>query len=270
MSVSDNDEPIFPGESPIRQLLNQLPQEKREFVIQLLAELGLLNDPASMPIFIALQYYVNLIESVPQGMRSAADEALRNFLVSVGTVQTNIDNSIDRLQQIVENSATNHQEKLVEASKTVEQTFIDLVSIAAQGHIKWKEDLQGVLKEAEKVAVNNYKAATAKIDEKRQAERAQERRLFDQEIRRESFWRSMGSTVVAILAVGGVCWWGSGVVTQQRIYKEFGGEAPYDELRNFAKKGDNPDRLARCRADSNPKCTFWLVDPKSLPPDQRQ
>lgn len=93
---------------------------------------------------------------------------------------------------------------------------------------------------------------------------ANARSIYLKDVLKQGLIWASGVTAIALLAVGSISWWGSSILTKQQIYKEFGGESMYDTMLYFNRLGDNPDLLLRCKASSNPKCTVWIADPKSL------
>jgi hypothetical protein len=92
--------PILLGDSILEKLLHQMPQEKREFVLLLMQELGLPKDDPALPLLIALEYYVNLLQDIPEAMEAAADEALKKLLSSYAPIQEKLSGTVWEIDQI--------------------------------------------------------------------------------------------------------------------------------------------------------------------------
>jgi hypothetical protein len=92
--------PILLGDSILEKLLHQMPQEKREFVLLLMQELGLPKDDPALPLLIALEYYVNLLQDIPEAMQQSADAALKKSLSSYATIQDKLSGTVWEIDQI--------------------------------------------------------------------------------------------------------------------------------------------------------------------------
>lgn len=250
-------EPILPGDGYINKLLNQLPKDDREFVLRLLAELGLANDPASMPFFIVFQYYLNFFKRVPDEMEEAARASLKEALIVYGKIQAEIDKSIGQVE-----SQADRVESEVDRVDAIRHQFV--------------EDIKNLLPlfgsafdAASQTAAETYEKTLKTLNKNSQQDLEKERTKIRNTYLKDVMWQgfiwAVPVMLVALLCVGGAAYWGGIQRGQTTIvgeaFQSFGGETNYNFARDLIKRSDNIQRINRCQQDKNDKCTLWIADP---------
>ncbi len=241
---------ILTGNTILDKLLNQLSQDDREFVLRLMTELGIRSDDPMHPLLVALQYYICLLRDIPEQMRAAAKDSMREALTTYGTIQTKIDNSVDRVK-----------------------TQVDRVD-GIREH--WKQDAEALLPKlttafdaAKKTSIEAHQAEMRKNAEAELQSWGQElestRRIYLGDVLKQGLIWASGATVIALLAVGGTAYWigsqqGRSAAVQDS-YKAFGGQSNYGFAKNLMNRGDNVQRFVKCQEDGNEKCTVWMQNP---------
>ncbi len=168
---------ILEGESILEKLVNQMPQEKREFVLLLMAELGLPKNDPSLPLLIALQYYVNILQDIPEAMQGSADAALKKSLSSYAAIQTRLSGTVQEIDLI-----------RTQWSSDTRRLFIDV-----QNHFN----------AASKLALQRYEAELVAANRERLKEFAREwrelQKNYIRDVNRQGMWHSAGVGLVAII-----------------------------------------------------------------------
>ncbi|NJL23482.1 MAG: hypothetical protein HC895_25950 [Leptolyngbyaceae cyanobacterium SM1_3_5] len=250
-------QPLLPGDGYIKKLLNQLPPDDREFVLQLLAELGLANDPASMPFFIVFQYYLNYFKRVPDDIEEVSKEALNNALIAYGKIQSEVDESIGKVE--------------FQADRVKGE--VDRVDVIRDNFV---EDIKNLLPlfgsafdTANQTAAETYEKTLKKLNKISQQdlekERSQIRTTYMKDVMWQGFIWAVPVMLVALICVGGATYWvgnqhGRNAAIQD-VYASFGGRDRYEFAQDLIRLGDNGDRIVRCYDTNNDKCTLWIKNP---------
>lgn len=241
---------ILTGNTILDKLLNQLSQDDREFVLRLMTELGIRADDPMHPLLVALQYYICLLRDIPEQMRSAAKDSMREALTTYGTIQTEIDNSVDRVK-----------------------AQVDRVDDIRE---QWNQDAEALLPKlstafdtAKKTSIEAHQAEMRKNAETHLQDWAQElestRKIYLADVLKQGLIWAGSAVTIALLAVGGTTYW---IGTQhgrdgavQNSYKAFGNQANYDFAKNLMNRSDNVQRFVKCQEEDNEKCTVWMKTP---------
>jgi|GEM_PF-3824758 len=249
-SNSGNSKPILTGNTILDKLLNQLSKDDREFILRLMAELGIPTNDPMHPFLVALQYYVHILREIPAAMKSSADESFRKAVTVYGTIQTNIDNSTKKIE--------------TEVGK------IDSI------RVQWGNDVKALLPEfrtafdeAMKTATAAYQKKINKIAETSLQDWGRElestRTIYLRDVFQQGLIWAGSSTAIALLSVGGAAYW---VGTQhgrdaavQASYKAFGRQPSYDFAKELMNREDNVQRFIKCQDEGNEKCTVWIKNP---------
>ncbi len=249
---------VLTGSTVLDKLLNQLPAADRELVLRLMMELGLPPNDPTFPLLVAMQYYVNIFKQVPGEIESAAEDSVDRAIAHYAEIEQGLGESVTLVNSL--------RQQWIKDAKALLPGIKEAFNESLQQSMHSADILLKTKIDAYKKEINQ-----SQFDSMQEwAERMENtRNLYLRDVVRQG-WVWAGSAVaIALVAVGAVCWWGGSTLTRQQIYSSFGGEKIYKTMLFFNHLGDNPDRLLRCRATKNPKCTVWLVDPKTLPPEQR-
>jgi len=241
-----NQRRILTGNTILDKLLNQLSQDDREFVLRLMTELGIRADDPMHPLLVALQYYICLLRDIPEQMRAAAKDSMREALTTYGTIQTKIDNSVDQVKAQVDR--------------------VDGI----REH--WKQDAEALLPklttafdDAKKISIEAHQAEMRKNAEAELQGWGEELKSVRTLYLRDVLWQGLiwaGSAVaIAILAVGGAAYSFGTQQGRASVVKEFGNQDWFDIGKATINRADNKQRILSCYRDSNPKCTVWITDP---------
>jgi hypothetical protein len=162
--------PILLGDSILEKLLHQMPQEKREFVLLLMQELALPKDDPALPLLIALEYYVNLLQDIPEAMEAAADEALKKWLSSYAAIQEKLSGTVREIDQIRVRWGQDTRALIVD----VQHMFDEARRLAIQ---RYEADLMAAQREQMKVFRREWQEVQAE---------------YVRDVNRQSFWAAAG------------------------------------------------------------------------------
>ncbi len=228
-------ESLLAGDSILEKLLNQIPQEKREFVLLLLNELGIPKDDPSLPLLIALEYYVNLLEDIPNAMETSADKALKQSLEQYAAIQERLTGTVEEIDAL-----------RVQWFNDTEQLF---------------RNLKQAFDAAKRKAIQDYDIALAQVNRQRMTQANEQWELFQfdlgRQLNRQGFLHSLGAMLAASLVIAPLAGW---IGWQLHYQQLFGREDGLFFLKMSAFR-DNRQRLQRCRQtvqQNGGKCTFWI------------
>jgi hypothetical protein len=226
---------ILEGDSILEKLVNQMPPEKRQFVLLLMAELGLPKDDPSLPLLIALQYYVNILQDIPEAMEAAADVALKQALSAYAGIQTRLAGTVLEIDAVRANWLRDTQELLGD------------VAISFEG--------------ARQAAVQQY-ADLLRVNERRLKAFAKEwrdlQKHYAQDIRRQGMQIAFGVGLAALIVCSALAGW-VGASSHPTLPTPTQTEMTFSRM---ATLHDNSLRLERCFKDqenNGGKCTFWIA-----------
>lgn len=245
-----NHKPILTGNTVLDKLLNQLEKDDREFILRLMAELGIPTNDPMHPFLVALQYYVQILREIPAAMKSAADESFRKAATVYGSIQSNLNHSVAQIEGIRLQWGEDTKALLPEFSSTFNTAFDQAIQSA---DVVLKKKVEAYRQEINQIN------ATASRDWSQELVRTRNLYLSD------VFWQGLvwasSATAIALLIVAGAAYW---LGTQQGraiAAQEFGDQDWYTISQQLINRADNKQRLLRCNQDRNVKCTLWMEDP---------
>jgi hypothetical protein len=247
----NKNKPVLSGSTVLDKLLNQLPKDDREFVLRLMAELGIKADDPTHPLLAAMQYYVSILRDIPKEMRESADDAFRKAIAVYGNIQGQIDNSATRIEAGVE-QLDSIRVQWIKQAEALLPTFKTAFNASFEASLKTVEaGYKLKAEEVEKTKVKEWKQNLENF-----------RREYFSDIRKMVLAISGGVLVVPLLVGMSAAYWFGVQQGRSNAVKEFGNEDWYSISRELINRADNKQRLINCNKDDNPKCTVWLRDPQ--------
>ena len=245
-----NHKPILTGNTVLDKLLNQLEKDDREFILRLMAELGIQTNDPMHPFLVALQYYVQILREIPAAMKSAADESFRKAATVYGSIQSNLNYSVAQIEGIRLQWGEDTKALLPEFSSTFDAAFDQAVQ-SADAVLKKKV-------EAYRQEINQINA-TASRDWSQELVRTRNLYLSD------VFWQGLvwasSATAIALVVVAGSAYWLGTQQGRALAAQEFGDQDWYTISQQLINRADNKQRLIHCHTDRNAKCTLWIETP---------
>ncbi|MBE9030463.1 hypothetical protein IQ266_12050 [filamentous cyanobacterium LEGE 11480] len=232
---SQETEPLLAGDSILEKLLSQMPQENRELVLRLISELGIPKDDPSLPLLIAMQFYVNLLQEIPSAMDASADAALKQSLQAYASLQGNLSGTVQEIDQVRG------------------QWLHDSRRLFADVHTIFESCKQKAVQQydTEVTQLNQFKLEQFTTDWRDvQAE-------YALDIRRQGIWHSFGAGLAGLLLVVPLAGWMGWQMKYLETFTRSDGLF-FVEMAEFR---DNRQRLDHCRKTmqrNGGKCTFWI------------
>jgi hypothetical protein len=226
---------ILAGDSILEKLVHQMPPAKREFVLLLMAELGLPKDDPALPLLIALQYYVNILQDIPEAMQAAADAALKQALTTYAGIQARLSGTVQEIDAV--------------RAKWLRDT---------QGLL---DDVSGVFDAARRTAVQQYEADLLRVNALRLKAFAKEWRELQQDYAKDIRWQGMqisfGVGLAALIVCSGLAAWVGG--SMQHPPSPIPAAARFTNLAGLRDNGLRMDHCFKDQENNGGKCTFWIV-----------
>jgi hypothetical protein len=247
---SGNHKPILTGNTVLDKLLNQLEKGDREFILRLMAELGIPTNDPMHPFLVALQYYVQILREIPAAMKSAADESFRKAATVYGSIQSNLNHSVVQIEGIRVQWEEDTKALLPEFRSAFNAAFDQAIQSA---DVVLQKKVEGYRQEINKINATALREWSQEL--------VRTRNLYLSDV----FWQGLvwasTATAIALVVVAGSAYWLGTRQGQVNAAKEFGDQDWYTISQQLINRADNKQRLLRCNQDRNVKCTLWMEDP---------
>ncbi|MEP0913258.1 hypothetical protein NDI45_20310 [Leptolyngbya sp. GB1-A1] len=227
------------GDSSLDRLLRLLTPEQREQVQRLSLELGIRPDDRLFLLLIVLQYYLLLLQDIPNKMDDASQQSLDQITTHSNSIETQIKTLVAKLQS--------------------EKTAITDAIKESYSQIKTTSEAQS-------------RATASKVNEelhKQQVDAWQTaRKTYIDDLDRQTFWKSLAyglaGIMVCVALAGGLGYKLGWEGNQQQWDQSFGGAATFDWFTGLWFTKDNQKRLRQCHkteeqriGEDKNKCTIW-------------
>lgn len=242
-------------ETVVDRLIETLPPERREFFLRLMVALDVEERSPLLPMILGLQLYAEylkkvisvLLHQLPTNIKTAGDAAANRVLTSYGTIQSQIDVSVEQVRSEVTRIGAIRDQWNSNANELLPK-------------------LESAFTTAKDDAIKAYKAEIDTIAEDTLKDWADNYSATRQECLRQVWRMSAMAIGLGGLAIGVAAYFGGvqqgRAAAVQDSYKAFGGAENYEFTKYLVRRGDNVQRFVKCQKDGNDKCTVWISTPQ--------